>query len=102
MDGRTIAVVALFVGLPGSQVERASDLFVEQDIAHRVENIRVEAEREFARISRAGIGVEDFVEALGVVGAGADYLAIFKLETNIFEFRSGIKCRGIKLNLAVD
>ena len=61
MDRRTVAVVAFFVSLAGSEVEGAGDFFVEENIAHRLLNIRIEAEGKFAHVARARIGVENLI-----------------------------------------
>src|ERR1700679_672226 len=38
VDLRLVAVPAVLVGLPGSEVEGARDLLVEQDVAHRLQD----------------------------------------------------------------
>ena len=64
MDLAAVAVVGLLVGLAGRKVERARDFFVEEDVPHRMQDVRIKAEREFADVARARIGIEDLVEFL--------------------------------------
>ena len=43
MDGGAVAVVALLVCLTWREVQRAGDLFVEQNVAHRLFDVGIEA-----------------------------------------------------------
>ena len=102
MDGGAVAVVAVFVGLAGGEVEGAGDFFVEEDVAHGIEDVRIEAEGEFAGVTGAGISIEDFIEAFGIVRGGVDDFAFFEFEADIFKFRAGIKGRGVKLDRPIN
>src|SRR5688572_12131113 len=59
MHLRLVAVAHSLVSLARSEVEGSRDFFVEEDIAHRLENVRVESKREFADVARAGIAIEN-------------------------------------------
>src|ERR1043166_9071686 len=63
MHGGTVAVVAFLVRLAGSEVQRAGDLLIEKDIAHRTLDIGIEPEGELTDVARAGIGIQDLVQA---------------------------------------
>ncbi len=77
MDGRLVAVVGFIVALTRSEVDRAGDFFIEEGVLHRVKHHRVDADRPFADIARARIGVENAIEFGGVVlGSGFDDLAV--------------------------
>ena len=61
MDLAAVSVIGLFVRLAGRKMERARDLFVEENVAHRMQNVRIEAEREFPDVARSRIGIENLV-----------------------------------------
>ena len=54
VHGGLVAVAGGLVGLAGREVERAGDLLVEQDVAHRIHDVRIETDGEFADVARAG------------------------------------------------
>ena len=102
MDAAGVAVAGGFVGLAGGEVERARDLFVEQDVAHRMQDVRVEAEREFADVARAGVAIQNAVERGGVVRRGALDAALGKFEPHIVESVALINARDIEGHMPLD
>src|SRR6185312_13657509 len=102
MHRRAISVVALLVGLTGREVQRAGDFFIEQNIAHRTEDVGIEAEREFADVTRAWVRIQNFIEALRVVRRCVDNFAVFEFEADVFEFGAGIERGRVELNYAID
>ena len=101
MHRRAVAVVAHFIRLPGCEVERPRDFLVEQNVAHRILNIGVKAKRKFADVTRAGVGIENFVQPLGVARSGFDDLAVLEFEPDVFKPNARINRRRVELNHAV-
>ena len=66
-------------------MQRPGDLLIEEDVAHRVEDVGIEAEGEFARVARSGVGVENRIQAFGVVARGGGNLPVFELQADILE-----------------
>ena len=66
-------------------MKAARDLFIEEDVSHRLHHLGIEPDRELTDIAGAIVGVEDIIDSLGIVGGGLDNFAIFKLEANIVE-----------------
>ncbi len=86
MDLGAVAVVAVFIGLAGGEVEGTADFFVEEDIAHGLQDIGVDTEGKFADVAGAFIGVEDFVEGFFVaVAVGFDDFAVLEGEADAIE-----------------
>ena len=48
-----VAIVGFVVGLSRREMDRAGDFFVEENVLHRLGAIGIEANREFAHVSRA-------------------------------------------------
>ena len=87
MDLAAVAVVGFLVGLPRREVERAGDFFVEQNIAHRLEDVRIKAERKFADVTRARIGIENLIQLFGLIARRFDDFSVAKIEPNVVESR---------------
>src|SRR4051812_8409346 len=102
MDGRTVAIVAIFVSLAGGEVQRAGDLFVKKNVAHRIEDVGVESKGKLAGVACTWIGVQDFVEAFGIVRSGFDDFSGVEDEANVLELSAGVESRGVELNVAFD
>ena len=102
MDAAGVSIARGFVGLTGGEVERARDFFVEQDIAHRLEDVRVEAEREFADVARAGVAVQHAVQRGGVVGGGALDAAFGEFQPHIVEGVALINAGDVEGHMALD
>lgn len=84
-----VAVVAVFVGLPGSEVEGATDFLIEEDVAHGLENVGVHTEGKLTDVAGSFIGIEDLVECLIVaVAVGLDDFAIFEGQAYTIEGNS--------------
>lgn len=102
VDSGAVAVIGLFVGLAWGEVEGACDFFVEEDIAHGFEDVGVEGDGEFADVAGTFVGIENFVEAFGVVACGIDDFAVFEFEVDIFEGAAFVDGRGVVGDVAVD
>ena len=63
VDLAVVAVGGLVVTAAGGEVDAAADLFVEEDVLHRFGDERVDADREFADVAGALVGVEHTLEA---------------------------------------
>jgi DNA-binding transcriptional LysR family regulator len=101
MHRRAVAVVAFLVGLARREVQRTGDFLVEQNVAHRIQNIGIEPERKFAHVTRAGVGVQNFIQPLRVVRRRVDDFAVLEFQPDVFKFRSRINRRRVELNHAV-
>src|SRR5581483_12095291 len=100
---RAVAVVGLLIRLAGREVEAAGDLFVEEDILHRLEDIRVEGDGPLADVARALIGVQDLVEPGRLAACRRlDNLAVLKNQPDIVKNGSPIERLAVKLDGAVD
>src|SRR5688500_4254664 len=76
-----VPILGLLVALAGCEMEGTGDLFIEQDVAHRVQDVRIEANRKLTDIARAGVACEDVVQLLLITAArGVHDLAVLKLE----------------------
>ena len=74
MHRRAVAVVAFLIGLARREMKRPGDFFIEQNIAHRTQNVRIETERKFADVTRPGVGVQNLIQPLRVVRRRLDDL----------------------------
>ena len=84
-------------------MEAAGDLLVEQNVLHRVGDVRVKADGELADVARAFIGVEDLVELLAVALArGFDDLAVLEDEADVLEALAVVDGGRVVLQHAVD
>ena len=102
VDGGTIAVIALLISLTRREVQRAANFFIEQNIAHRVHHIRIEPERKLADVARAGIGIENLVEAFGVAAGSLDDFAVLEFQLHVFKLGACVERRCVVLKRAVD
>src|SRR5437868_4730161 len=50
VDAALVAIAADLVGLAGGEMEGTGDLLVEENVAHGVEDVGIEAEREFSDV----------------------------------------------------
>ena len=84
-------------------MEAAGDLLVEQNVLHRVGDVRVKADGELADVARAFIGVEDLVELLAVaLTRGFDDLAVLEDEADVLEALAVVDGGRVVLQHAVD
>src|SRR5262249_16192895 len=70
MDLPPVAVVSLLIRLAGREMEGAGDLLVEQNVAHWLQNVRIERDGELADVARPLVGIENLVELPGQPAAG--------------------------------
>src|SRR5260370_40968920 len=75
---------------------------MEKDVSHRLENVRIESERELADVARSGVGIEDLVELFGLIAGGLNDFALPKIETNPVEGNALINCRRVERDMAFD
>jgi hypothetical protein len=101
VDRALVAVAAILVSLARREVQRAGDFLVEQDVAHRIQNVRIEAERKFADVTRAGVRVQNLIQPLRVVRRGLDDFAVLEFQPDVFKLRARIKRRRVELDDAV-
>ena len=102
MDLAAVPIVGVVVGLTGREVERAGNFFVEENVAHRMKHERIEPERELADVTRARIGIEDFVQLLRIVAGCLLDFPVLELEADTVEAGPLINCWRIKENVALD
>ena len=94
---RAVAVIALLVRLARCEMQRSGDLFVEQNIAHWLLNVRIETKGELADKACSRVGVQNLVEPFGVVCGGIDDFAILELEPHILKPRAGVERGSVVL-----
>ena len=102
MNGGAVAVFGFFVAVAGGEVDAAGDLFVEQDVLHRLGAIGVEADGEFADVAGAGVGVEDFVEVFGVGAGGLDDFAVLEDQAHVGVGDAAVEGGAVVMDDAVD
>jgi hypothetical protein len=61
VDLTPVAIVRPFIGLARSEMKRARNLFVKKNVTHRFLDVWIEAEREFADVAGAFVGIENSV-----------------------------------------
>ena len=64
-------------------MKRTGNFFVEQNVAHRMQDVRIKAEREFADVTRAGVGIENIVQLLGLIARRFDNFSVFEFQPDI-------------------
>src|SRR6266436_700232 len=94
----SISIVGLFVCLTRCEVERSGNFLVEERVAHRRLDVRIEANREFSYIASSLIGIEYRVEPRSIIRRCVDYLAISKFKPNRVESRALINAWRIELD----
>src|SRR5688572_12233460 len=99
---RLVAVAGTLVSLAGREMEGSGDLLVEEDVAHRVRDVRIKANGEFPDVARACVGIENLVQALRIVGGGLDDSALLENEPDVVERRAEIDGRRVVLDDAFD
>ena len=95
-----VAIACVVVAVTRREVETAGDLFVEQNVLHRFEDVRVETNRELAYVSSTFVGVEDFLEFLvvGAVCGRFDDPAFFESQSNALKAHSVVDGRRVVMN----
>ena len=74
-----------FVSLTWSEMERTGDLFIEENVAHRMHDLAIETDGEFTNVAGTRIGIENAIDGCRVVGGGIDDLALAELELDVVE-----------------
>ena len=98
-----IAVIGFLVGLTGRQVKRPADLFIEQDVLHRVSNRIVAPKRPLADVASPTVGIQYLVEIRVVSITGRmDDLAILEGESDSAEQASLIPRSRIVCDHSID
>src|SRR5262249_25622666 len=88
--------------LAGREMDAAGDLLVEENVLHRPQDERVEANGELPAIAATGVGGEDLVELFGGGTAGFDGLSISEHQPPGFARRAAEKWGGVELDDPVD
>lgn len=103
VDLGAVAIVSHRVSLARSEVERAGNLLIEEDVAHRLGDQRVHAESEFAEVASAFIGVEDLVDfAVLARSRGFNDATVFDAESDGFKRNALVNRRRVVLDGTVD
>ena len=101
MDGGFVAIVALVIARAGCEVEGTGDLFIEERILHGAVDIGIHAQRPFAHVARALVGIEDGVEPLRIAAGSLHDFAILEREGDVFEGHTLIGGFGVVGDRAV-
>src|SRR5438067_10902631 len=64
--------------------------------------MRIKAEREFANVTGADVGIENIVQFLGLVARRLNNLSVLELQPDMVKTCALINCRRIKGDKAVD
>src|SRR5437762_537020 len=83
-------------------MKRTGNFFVEQNIAHRMQDVRIKAEREFADVTGAGVGIENIVQLLGLIARRFNNFSVFEFQPDMIKARALINCWRVKGDKAVD
>lgn len=87
MNGRGVDFRGLggaFAAAAWGEVDAAGDFFIEENVLHRLCDIRVDTDGKFADIAGAFVGIQYFVDSGRIVGGGFDDLSFLKLQAHIF------------------
>src|SRR4029077_18146071 len=85
VDLAPVSVVGFLVSLSRGEMKRAGDFLIKQNVAHRLEDAGIKAEREFADVTRAGIGVENLVQLFRLIACRSNDLAALEFEPDPVE-----------------
>ena len=104
MDGGIVAVRGIFVAHARRKVDGASNLLVEEDIAHGRVHERIETDSELAHIACALVGIEDGVELRVVARFAGSFhdFALLEHEADVAELLAIVKRGSIVLDNALD
>src|SRR5437762_14165935 len=64
--------------------------------------MRIKAEREFANVTGADVGIENIVQFLGLVARSLDNLSVLEFQPDMVKTCALINCRRVKGDEAVD
>src|SRR6266404_2695537 len=96
VDLAPVSIVCFLISLSWRQVKRAGDFLIKQNVAHRLEDAGIKPEREFACVTRAGIGVENLVQFFRLIACRSDDLATIEFESDAVESGPLIDARRVK------
>ena len=102
VNGAAVPVVRDLVGLSRGEVEATGNLLVEEDIPHRLLDFRIEADGELPDVARSGIGIEDLVDRLGIVGGRLDDFSFLEFQFHVVEGDPLVDRGGIVADHAFD
>ena len=83
MNRRTVAIITFLIRLPRRKMERAGDLFIKENIAHRIHYERIYSKRKLADVPRAPVGIKNLVEPFGVVAGGVDHFSVLQFQLHL-------------------
>ncbi|MNM54985.1 hypothetical protein D3C81_661150 [compost metagenome] len=73
-------------------MQAAGDLLVEQDVLHRMQDVRIEANGKLADVSSPFVRIQDFIHAFCIVACRFDDFAVLEAELDILERDPIIQC----------
>ena len=82
-------------------MEAAADLFVEESVFHRFQDIRIYADGKLPKITGSFVGIQQLVDPFGVVGGGLYNLAVFDFEADVFVGETLLFTGGVVGDIAV-
>lgn len=101
MDAALVAVARFVVATARREVDAAGDLFVEQDVLHRLRAIRVEADRELANVAGAFVCIQNLVQLLRGAAGGFYDFAILEDQPNVVVGGAAVDGGGVEVDDAV-
>src|SRR6266404_3080077 len=102
VDLAPVSIVCFLISLSWRQVKRAGDFLIKQNVAHRLEDAGIKPEREFACVTRAGIGVENLVQLFRLIACRSDDLASLEFESDAVESCPLIDAWSVKCHVTFD
>ena len=94
---RTGSVVAVLVGLSGVKC-RILRFFVEQDVAHGVEDVRIESEAELPDVTGARVGIQNLVQLPPRWTRSPSRFDRREFKPDVLELGASVESGGVKLN----
>src|ERR1700716_3431235 len=82
-------------------MKRTCDLFIEENVSHRLQNARVECQRKFSDVTSAGVRVENVVQLLRLVTRCIDNLSAAKVEPDSVKTRALINSGGVETDMSL-
>ena len=81
MNLTAIAIVShAFIGLARREVEATGDLFIKENVAHRLFDFAIKANGKLANVASAFVAIEDLIDSCRVVGCSVNDLTFGKLQ----------------------
>ncbi|MNE81882.1 hypothetical protein D3C80_1785640 [compost metagenome] len=66
-------------------MKAAGDFLIEQNVLHRVQNVRIEADCEFTDMARAVVGIKNFVKTGSIIAGRFHNFSVLEAEFHIFK-----------------